>query len=500
MADMDELEYLQPGFNPASLTMPHIRSILVSHDIEYPSAAKKAQLIEIFNTKLVPKGPKILRERAHAKRTSMGITNADQDEEEDVMPPPPTPRARSTRGASARYRSDDSEPELPPLRKSRSPAKRAPRPSSKHARASDSEIGTDFDGARKSSRTSRRSQAPTPAIRPPTPPKPAAEETPEKYDSGKDTSRRESAFTYDNPFQSGSPPPAGTEKRRKSLGASAHKDAARRQTTSTSTRRRTEISPAEAQIHPPSSAVFEMPISAINGIQDFDEHGVEISEEFAPEEQLELDQERAAKGIETLAPRPKRQQARGFSFKGPVLVAVLTFLGVCATWYRQEKLAIGYCDVGRASTEIIPLPDWIADLAEPLLQCEDCPKHAECFPELRTECFHDFVLQPHPFSLGGLVPLPPTCEPDGEKVRKVKHIADRVVDTLRDQQAHFVCGDLEKEAGGPEPAAEIDEVDLKKTMDKLRRKGMDAAEFEELWATAIGDVKGRDEITIVTDG
>ena len=44
----DELSYLQPGFDLSTLTVPRLRAILVSHDIPYPSSAKKPQLIQLL--------------------------------------------------------------------------------------------------------------------------------------------------------------------------------------------------------------------------------------------------------------------------------------------------------------------------------------------------------------------------------------------------------------------------------------------------------------------
>ena len=96
--------------------------------------------------------------------------------------------------------------------------------------------------------------------------------------------------------------------------------------------------------------------------------------------------------------------------------------------------------------------------------------------------------------------MPPTCEPDGEKVRRVKAVADRAVEELRERRAKFECGDLTDSAGLPEATVEIDAEDLKKEVSKKRRKGMSEAEFEELWGGAIGEIQGRDEVVSGIDG
>lgn len=500
MSDTDSLDYLQTGFDPSSLTVPRLRSILVSHDIEYPSGAKKPQLIQIFTDSVLPQSRKILSARARARRTSKGITDADSQDsttgadEEDAMPPPPTPRARSSR-RTTRMKSEESESDVPIAR---SPTKRTRTPSAKHPRASDTEAGTDPDAIHKTARKSRRSEAPPP-------PTPVAQAQPELpvmrrtfVEDGAGASRRESAFTFDNPFQSGSSPPApGTSERRSKPSSSGRK--------SMSSSRKSIAAKQQADdgIHPPTSATFEIPVSALNGMKDVDENGVEASEEFTPEAQLELARDRALNGESAVgALRPKRKQNRGVSKKAPLTVALLALFGGYATWYRQEKVAVGYCGVGRDVTQVIPagleVPDWFRVLAEP--QCEPCPQHAYCSANMAVACESDFVKTPHPLSAGGLVPLPPTCEPDGEKVRKVKAVADRAVEELRERRAKFECGELTNEAGKPQPTVEIDAVELKKEVSKKRRKGMGEAEFEELWASAIGEIEGRDEVVSVVDG
>jgi len=181
---------------------------------------------------------------------------------------------------------------------------------------------------------------------------------------------------------------------------------------------------------------------------------------------------------------------------------LLTLLGGYATWYRQEKLAVGYCGVGRDAHQIVPtnvqVPDWFRVLVEP--ECEPCPQHAYCSGDLETYCESDFILKPHPLSLGGLVPFTPTCEPDGEKVRRVKVVADRAIEELRERRAKFECGELVDEAGVSEPSLSIDADDLKKEVSKKRRKGMSESEFEELWAGAIGEIIGREEVQSHVDG
>jgi hypothetical protein len=498
MSDYEGLEYLAPGFDPASLTVPRLRSIFVTHDITYPAAAKKAQLVQIFEDEVKPRAKKIVSTRARARRTSKGITDAESQDstvteesvEEEVTPPLPTPRT-TRRNPTSRLRSNEPElePELP-RRRTRSPTKKLVAANPRQSRNSDTDTSAEPEPEQRTVRKTRKSEAPAPVA----PVRKIKLEDSDDIVGG--SKRRESAFTYDNPFQSGSSPPSESrsisgERRRKSLGTAT----SARKSTST-TRRRTD------GLGPSTSSTFQVPISELESLKHVDENGVEASEEFTPEEQLEMSQEIAAKGVTALGPRRNKPQQRGFNKSGPLWLAFITLLGGYATWYRQEKVAVGYCGVGRDAMQVIPanveVPDWVKVLAEP--QCEPCPQHAYCSEYLNTVCEADFLLKPHPLSLGGIVPIPPTCEADGVKVRKVKAVADKAVEELRQRRAKFECGDLTAEPGLPRPTLEIDANDLKNEVSKQRAKKMGTAEFEELWATAMGEIVGRDEVVDTVDG
>lgn len=512
----DELDYLQQGFDASSLTMARIRSILVQHNIDYPSNAKKGQLVEIFNNDLVPQARKILHERARAKRTSRGIIDVESStdtstqesttestQESDAILPPP--RSRFAKQAPAEVRApvdiSDDEPALyrntrrstrsisPVKRMPRasSPMKRTTKPSSKHPRQE--EIPLEDEDIVRKSRKSTTVQTPMVAARN------NLDGVAQRRDS-----RRETNFTYDNPFQKGSPPRrpiSSHDNKRKSFGGSAMKELEKSRTSIP--RRGMAYPQANDGIRPPTSSTFEIPLSSLDGLKDYDDNGVEVSEDFTPEAQFELEREQQ-RGLAKIQPR--RKASNGVSMSGPIWMVLLTLLGGYAVWYRQEKIAVGFCGVGREAHSIIPvrsnLPDWVQVIAEP--QCDWCPQHAYCNTNYKVQCDQDFILKHHPLSLGGFLPLPPTCEPDGEKARRVKAVADRAVEELRERRAKWECGDLVDEAGAPEPTVEIDAEELKKEVSQKRRRGMGEAEFEELWVGAIGEIKGRDEVVVGADG
>ncbi|KAI0013441.1 Man1-Src1p-C-terminal domain-containing protein [Xylariaceae sp. FL0662B] len=498
MSDSDSLDYLDPGFDPKTLTIPRLRSILVYHNIPYSSSAKKAQLVDIFNQEVVPQSKKILAARARAKRSSKGIVDADSqssnpfDEHEELPPPAAsTRRSRSPRKAS-RIKSEEPDYKQPMPPSLPSPSKRKSRASSRPVQASDTDTAPEMDG----STTLRRVRRPDAA------PKIKSENSDEGL-----FRRTSDVFTSDNPFQSGSSPSAmeSTPSNRRRTGG-----VDKSRSTSSGTRRRTDnpAIPLDDQFAVPKS--FEAPRAQRIRPKMPQPPVLEPGEEFTPEEQLELATEEA--NGETAITTPGRTHQPSKTGWGTSLsVLLITLLSIYAGWYRQEKIGVGYCGVGQRDGSIpneIEVPEWahsilpthiivpqsVIDTLEP--ECEPCPPHAYCYADFSVRCEQDYLLKPHPFSLGGIVPLPPTCEPDGEKVRRVQAVADRAVEELRERNAQYECATPINEEGAKVETPAIEEQELKRIIDKKRSKKMNNREFEDLWASALGEVKARDEVEV----
>jgi hypothetical protein len=496
VASIDEdLFYFQPDFDPHSVTVPQLRNILVSQDVQYPSSAKKAELIDIFNEKVAPRAKKALAARARTKRTTRGIKDVPASQEDQLMeddedvdgaavtPAQPVKKAsrRTTRAATEEVVGNDNF-----LGAELASGRGASRKSSaKQLRAATADA-EDYSSRR---RTTRYSATPAPAT----------EVEPEAWHKHDD----ESPFTADNPFQSGSSPVFAPKKegRRKTLGPVEHKEKRK----SDAVRRRTDfpVRDQDNEAGGSSSRTFEMPVKAL-GKTNKDKNlpkidAIEPGEEFTPEEQLELDQAVAESGKLDILPQRQNQIARRST--SPVQsigwVSLFTFFVAFAAMWRQEKLNVGYCGIGAPSREVagVQIPEW-ADALRP--QCELCPPHAFCRDNLDTDCEQDFILRPHPLSLGGLVPLPPTCEPDSEKARKVKQVADKAIEELRERTAKFECGEPD-ESGNHIETPEIGVEELKDTVSKMKRRGMSDDEFDDLWRAALGDLEGREEVTSATD-
>jgi hypothetical protein len=489
--EQEELEYLSPDFEPSSLTVPRLRSILLAHSINYPSSAKKPQLIQLFNENVAPQAKKILSARSRTKRSTKGIVDVpssqasavDEEEQELIAPPPTNSRTRSSRRTTRASEDTDATLVAPTPVKAR-------RGTSKHARTSDIE-----PEERPTQRRIRPSKTPVVKVE---------DEIEEPWQRRQDV---DSPFTSDNPFQSGSSPPAEarstSHRRRTSQGPTKEK----RKSTS---RRKTDgvkVPQQEHDIKPPSRSTFEMPIARFGRKkksfepEELDDEPVPAGEEFTPEETLDLVRERAKSGELVVVPpqRRKKQTSTSLAKIAPISI-VLAMLGGFGFVWRQEKMEVGFCGIGREpSTELgdVKIPDWARALQP---QCEPCPPHATCYQNLELRCDSDFILKPHPLSLSGLVPLPATCEPDSEKAQRIVTVAERAIDELRVRNAKFECGEALAKDGKPPTSPAIPENELKETMSAQKKRRMTDEEFDELWKGAIGEVLQRDEIVSDTDG
>lgn len=480
----DEYAYLEPDFDPSTLTMPKLRSILVAHNVAYPSSAKKPELVGLFNDNVASQARALKSARSRTVRSSRGIVDvpsiqASTVDEDEAPPAPPTARRPSRRTTRSR---PEERAESPPEVVARTPAT-VKRPSSRHSRLQGDGLDGADDSARLASVRKTRQSVPSAVTR-------QLEPEPEAvYPQGS-----ESPFTSDNPFQSGSSPPSAlrgksSEARRTTLGP------AKERTKSRETRRRTDGYTARDEDGTVSHS-FEMPVARVKQqLPKDEEEAAEIAagEEFTPEEQLDLVRSRAQNGErDILPPRRKKQPKKtGVSRAAPWTVLVAMLGGIATVW-RQEKINVGYCGVGEPSTALagVEIPEW-ASFIQP--QCEPCPQHAYCYEGLRTTCEQDFVLTPHPLSLGGLVPLAPTCEPDSDKVRKIKAVADHAVDNeLRVRNAQYECGEIK--------SPDISEEELKQVVSAKRSRKMTDEEFNDLWEPAINEMLGREEVVSKVEG
>ncbi|KAJ4996934.1 hypothetical protein K4K48_007643 [Colletotrichum sp. SAR 10_66] len=72
----DDISYLHPSFNPSSLTIPKLRNMLAAHEVNYTKAKNKSELIELFESNIVPKAVATIQAIGNIERTDEGIVDA----------------------------------------------------------------------------------------------------------------------------------------------------------------------------------------------------------------------------------------------------------------------------------------------------------------------------------------------------------------------------------------------------------------------------------------
>lgn len=499
---MDNLEYLLPGYDLSRNTVPQLRNILVAHNVDYPSGAKKGELIETIQNEILPQAQKLLRAQAKVKRTSRGITDVPSSQENSVqdsdiddrdrMPPPQSVKTPRGRKSNTGIVDGEEQTDATPRRtgRSKTPNRRSVARTPRQSEVEPVEMRT----VPSTKRTRKSTPGPVPVVE-------TLQLRGEVQDSRRSPNIVESPFTQDNPFQSGSSPVMMPQRAEPVLTSSGRVASGRqsvgpkRSTKSSSYTKREQI---------------EIPVSHLSTSAD----GVETTEEFTEDanEELRHDmaEDRSVARIRNTAVTRYKKKPKGPAIRYGLPAVLVSGLAAVAGWYRQEKLAVGYCGIGEPSwslSRIDGIPDWVHETFAP--QCEPCPPHAFCEANMRTVCERDYVLRHHPLSLNGVVPLPPTCEEDSEKLRRRKSVADKAVEELRNRRAAYECGDdtiASRSHTSPEESTaaiavpppsrrvEVSEQELRHTISQQRRKGMSDRDFNDLFDNALDEIKARDEI------
>ncbi|KAJ2779230.1 inner nuclear membrane protein enriched at telomere/subtelomere region [Coemansia interrupta] len=66
--DADESKYLEAGFDAAALKVSSLRNILVKHNVDFPSNAKKPELVAIFGRKIAARAAKLRKDAGRARK------------------------------------------------------------------------------------------------------------------------------------------------------------------------------------------------------------------------------------------------------------------------------------------------------------------------------------------------------------------------------------------------------------------------------------------------
>ncbi|KAK1960811.1 hypothetical protein LY78DRAFT_533400, partial [Colletotrichum sublineola] len=71
----DNVDYLQPGFDPNSIRVEDLRRIFVTHEIKFSWTLRKNALVDLFKEKVEPRACATLKKREETKASAKGITD-----------------------------------------------------------------------------------------------------------------------------------------------------------------------------------------------------------------------------------------------------------------------------------------------------------------------------------------------------------------------------------------------------------------------------------------
>lgn len=510
MADpIDTYQYLQPDFDSQSLKVAELRRVFLEHDIDYKSTAKKADLVQIFNDKIKPIASQLLRAKQSPIKSSNRIERVGEASPV-VLPSEFAATSKTPKRAPGRPRKHpltDEEPAT--VVKSGKPSERptTARRSVGRPRKVPKIESEDDSKSMPQSRSPRKSSATL-----------VADSDADMDDAEESDQATESAFSKNNPFQSGSPrtDPTPVKRRQTAVPNSSQRLAPpinktdRRQTTHAPSRNALSGSDDESKTLKTPKAInqfrkserFMPPISSLKASPAFQSAAQRKKEnEIASEQLIEKEtstsksRSRRRSSGQVLQRRNESPSSISRVLKWLPLLALTSAGAYGANWYRDEQIKAGYCGV-----DSIPhaRPVGASDLDNLIHavrpQCVPCPPHAVCQPGFRMHCDDEFVKRPHPLSFGGLVPITSHCVPDTEKLRKIQIVANHIIETLRDDNAAIECG--HKTPQNEDNINGMTESEIKSILETKRSSSTSDSEFNSLFDHALEEIKTRPEIEI----
>ncbi|TDL27536.1 hypothetical protein BD410DRAFT_713668 [Rickenella mellea] len=521
--------YLEPTFDPATLTIPHLVGILSWHDVKFPSQHNKAKLVEIFNKDIKGRSAHLKEQRLNRSETAASEEGIlDGVSGLPLVPEKPASVRRSSRRLS-REPSVEPTPPNPPKRR-RSSAQ----PSLGHGQP-----------------TSRKSKLVQPVVEEES--EPEEEQAPVRKagrsDSAESASRRisqkfgpgteDSGWEDNNIFQSGgesspvrSPKPktprkSGTRNPRTSLSAPPELDSPPPQLSpyqdymvpinSSPPQSKFEplLPPKSSETYDDNSGyadvsadlsgeVFEEEEEQANTEED-DEQDFSVDDSIEDPQNVEVAR-RIAKGgtlvrRSTITPSRPTPLWQKFLFS----IIVLSASGIVGQ-FKMESAPLGYCDTGKNTNQaLVELEasrreiegchaqrsgDDDPDLCPPLplvplphpTACTPCPIHATC-TRTTVMCDNGFLLSPHPLALvpylsdiadglPGLGPIafPPKCVEDPARKINIGALGKGIDSLLAIEHGKRLCAGVNQNNPIDGGDARRWGFDARKLRDDMKRK------------------------------
>ncbi|KAK9454828.1 Man1-Src1p-C-terminal domain-containing protein [Dipodascopsis uninucleata] len=481
---MDDLSYLEPGFDPSTLKVPELRRMLVLHEVQFPSSAKKAMLVDLFKEHISSKSSAILAARANEKQNSTAILDANLSSAISTSTPQ-VPKTRSSR----RPRSSSIKSIRKSLAKEKERTKEAEDTTTEEEKPTEESIVVKRTPSR--SRKSLTSTK-TPKAEPRTEGK--NEVLRETIHIQEPTVESEIHFSQDNPFQTPTSSIRGRKKssigRKSSAPASEHRVSPPQADLRLQQQYLHEPSPSRAiryQLSPePQTPLFssdmftqrthfsELSPDVVNHISD----GDIPSAVYETDEATENDRRSS-----------KLLGRSSYTFPLTVFLSWIIVVGLLSAfmWWRSEKFKLGFCEVLH-DTSYQDENSILANIPLALRpECTPCPAHARCFEDFKLECDSEFMPKYSIWSFGGLLPIPPSCVPDTQKVQRASILMDAALDLLRERYALVECD-------GKDNDPTLPVVDVQEKLYRMKSPSLTDEMFDELWEIAFRDLVQLEEV------
>ncbi|KTB07126.1 Inner nuclear membrane protein SRC1 [Nakaseomyces glabratus] len=164
------------------------------------------------------------------------------------------------------------------------------------------------------------------------------------------------------------------------------------------------------------------------------------------------------------------------------LIAIIINLAV---WYREQSIMVGYCGQEREGRSEyfeklnLPYRDEVESFLEPYKpECQECPEHGLCYPNLELRCKPGYRLQNSLYSLNGLIPIGASCEKDDERERMISEIVAKALELLRIKNAQVACGDSSDDI-----ESGITEEIVYQIFEESKKDWISEEQFNELWSS-----------------
>ncbi|KAK7204178.1 Man1-Src1p-C-terminal domain-containing protein [Myxozyma melibiosi] len=457
---MDDLKYLQPGFNPANLRVVDLRRVLLFHEVPFPSAARKATLVDIFRTYISPRAGELL--------ASLSVGGGDV---------PAIVDANITSAQVTQPRKISST--TTPRKRQQSPVEAVP----KHEDLDNTEAGR-LKAEEEGSPFSAQNPFQSPRVE---------TKTPSRARKSSQIVKARSPKTHSSPMSS-----TGYEPSKESLATSPANFSS-------------DMFALDSMQYPePSEEDFaasyeDVSVAGSDSVEDDeeyyeesvdeDEESVDEDEEADEEDDEEVDEEEEEEFDVSLLDGSR--DAPPFQFPFAIFGVWIIFLltSVSIWWWKSERLRTGYCEIEGQGVQLGGDYDSTNLLSYFELDCLPCPEHAKCYSDLRVECEPDYIFVRSPLSLGGFLPIAPKCVPDSGKLEKARQLLDVELLLLRKRLAEVECSGVAKDKND----ATISVEELKSTLSAMKSSKIPNGVFEELWNISYKDLTLQDEVYVVSE-